>query len=159
MLSWLLPAAVVAVTAVPTIAASTTTATVTLRRRHPCVHLLGIRPPLAFNGGVPLLGPPARRASQPDASARSLRHLLAGAARPPDDQLDRHRQRGECAIRMLDLLDQRAAGGEAQAHAVLANGRERRIDERCELDVVEADEGDVLGHAQASAADRLERAD
>ena len=49
------------------------------------------------------------------------------------------------------------AGRQAQLEGRQADGRERRIEERREGDVVEADDRHVVGHAQAGLADRGDR--
>ena len=83
---------------------------------------------------------------------------VLGAGRGPDDQLGRqqrpvrHRPAG-------DPVEQGRAGGDAEVVRRQANGRQWRIEERREGDVVEPDDGDVVGDAQAGLADRRDRAE
>ena len=55
-------------------------------------------------------------------------------------------------------VEQQAHRGGAQRADGLVDGGERGLGDRALRDIVETDEGDILGHAQAGVAQRMERA-
>src|SRR5690349_6679832 len=88
-------------------------------------------------------------------------HLLArgrgrGAA---DHELDREPEQRVATGVAGDSRDERVACRCAEAELVLAHRGERGIDVGSKLDVVEADNRDVLGHAQAGLGDGAHSAD
>ena len=84
---------------------------------------------------------------------------FAAAARLSDDELDREHGDVRRRLRVVDQLDERSRRSNAERLLVLADRRQRGADELCKLDVVEADDGDVLGAAQAGVLDRPDRTD
>src|SRR3954447_25061770 len=86
--------------------------------------------------------------------AGQARHLLEGSGGAADEQLDGKGAQRRAVLVAVDAGDQRLARRRAQAELVLAEGGEGRIQVSGELDVVEADDRDVLGDAQARLGHR-----
>src|SRR5215831_9894605 len=131
--------------------AATTSAIATLAtsnmKRRVLLALFMLFPPLLENVYGPNFGGPASDAS-------FWQHLL-GAVQPlfPERRLTRHQGNGQGEVRVsfiagFDPAQQGLCGERAELRLLLADGRERRMGEGGDLDVVEAHHCDVLGHAE-----------
>src|SRR6188472_1421568 len=76
-------------------------------------------------------------------------HLPRSSARRAHDEFDGQRQRGGSRFGVLDLLQKCARCRTAEADLVLADRGQRRIEQRRELNVVEADDGELSGNTES----------
>src|SRR5213076_3095124 len=75
------------------------------------------------------------------------------------DQLDGERNERRALRGALDQRDQGVGGGTAEAGLVLSHRGQRRVEVGGDLDVVEADDGKVLGDAETDLGGRPDGAE
>ena len=96
---------------------------------------------------------PARRTPRRRRSRRTRR----GRTRRPDDELHGSSVVSRERPWMLDQLDRARCRERSERLAILADRGQRRMCERGGLEVVEADDGDVVRRAEPGVPDRLQR--
>jgi hypothetical protein len=83
---------------------------------------------------------------------------VVGAGLPDDDgRLEQDLPRWRGAVR--DPVQEQFGGGSAEPARRLDGDRQRRLNDRHPIDLVEPDQGDVVGDAQAPLPDRPEGTD
>src|SRR5690242_18270197 len=139
-----------------TTSASTMLAASNMKRRVLLALLMLLPPPLENVYGLKRWGLASRESS--------WQHLLrAVKALFPKRRLTRHQGHGQgemCVgvLAVLDTAQQGLRGKRAEIRLLLTDGGQRRVSQRGHLDVIEADDRDVLGHAEAGGLDRAHRA-